>query len=56
MTSTKKTINLSAAEDLKRLEDEIGSLQKSVANLRIDIPTIIVKLLADPEKRKEFLS
>jgi len=35
---------------LKRLEDEINSLHKSVANLRKDIRPLIVKLLVDAEK------
>jgi hypothetical protein len=38
-------------QDLKRLEDEINSLQKSVANLRKDIPVLTAKLLAEAESR-----
>jgi hypothetical protein len=42
-------------QDLKRL-DEINSLQKSVANLRKDIPAFVVKLLVDAENRRVLLS
>jgi len=43
-------------EDLKRPEEEINLLHKSVANLRKDIPTVILKMLTDRESRRLFSS
>jgi hypothetical protein len=49
-------ISCDHTQDLKRLEDEINSLQKSVANLRKDIPVLTAKLLAEAENRRVLLS
>ena len=42
-------------QDLKRL-DEINSLQKSIANLLIDIHILVVKQMADAQDRRVQLS